>query len=75
MKNFLRMIMGKPQVGVLEDIQFTWGSHGHQVVTISGKRYAMWMDYSEFPKKGDTIEFTTYHQYGMLCADLKKPNT
>lgn len=72
MRKWLMNLFSKEKTGTFEGIELTWGSHGHQLTTIDGKRYATWMSYEEFPKKGDTVTFTTYYQYGMLCADLKK---
>ena len=75
MKRWLMNLLSKEKTGILENIEFTWGSHGHQITTISGERYATWMDYSEFPARGTEVKFTVYYQYGMRCADLKKPGT
>lgn len=58
--------------GVLEKIELTFGSRGHQLMTIDGVQYATWIDYKQWPKIGDTVSFQTYREYGMLCAtDMK----
>lgn len=64
--------------GVVESIDLTFGSRGNQWMVIDGKRYATWIDFSQWPKIGSTVRHRpykdTYYSFGayqtMLCTTI-----
>lgn len=62
--------------GTVENIELTFGGAGNQIITIDGVKYAMWLDYTEFPKLGEKVMHEPYMstRYGkrMFCTRILK---
>lgn len=58
------------KIGELTKIELTFGSKGHQLMTIDGEVYATWINYTNWPSIGSKVKHRPYKSLGMQCTEI-----